>query len=230
MRLQSPQNISSSSGICKYINSVFSKGKMVCFRWILDVNSKQVDRTAGGQYQAFHMGLPPYSCRKWITGIGGKGNQICQAEYLCMKKAWMFSKLQVKDSKLCICSHNHARVTTNCPSQEPCTYFNLLFQILCYKPKCSNGEKRFFLHPYYICAWERSWFLITNICELPADDTICDFGRNRDQMKRWWTLFPSQLNNKEESKGVPVSYSSKGQIVLRIKKDVIFGGILPMGI
>lgn len=32
MKLQSPQNISSSSGTCKYINLLFSRGNMVCFR------------------------------------------------------------------------------------------------------------------------------------------------------------------------------------------------------
>ena len=79
---KSPQNISSSSGICKYVNPLFSREKMVCCRWILDVNSKQVDRAAGGPYQAFRRGPTPYSCRKWIMGIGGKGSQICQAEYL----------------------------------------------------------------------------------------------------------------------------------------------------
>lgn len=79
VNLQSPQNISNSSGICKYINLLFSRGNMVCFRWILDVNSKQVDRAAGGKYQASHRGPTSYSCRKWITEIGDKGNQICQA-------------------------------------------------------------------------------------------------------------------------------------------------------
>lgn len=93
MKLQSRQSISSSSGICKYINLLFSRGKMVCFRWILDVNSKQVDRAAGGQYQASPRGPTPYSCRKWITEIGGKGNQICQAEYLYTKRAPVLSKL-----------------------------------------------------------------------------------------------------------------------------------------
>lgn len=93
MKLQNPQNISSSSGVCKYINLLFSRGKMVCFRWILDVNSKQVDRAAGGRYQASHRGPTPYSCRKWITEIGGKGNQICQAEYSYMKRARVSSKL-----------------------------------------------------------------------------------------------------------------------------------------
>lgn len=88
-----PSNVSNSSGICKYINSLFSRGKMVCFRWNLDVNSKQVDRAAGGWYQASCRGPTPHSWRKWTRGIGGKGNQICQVEYWNMKGVWLLSKL-----------------------------------------------------------------------------------------------------------------------------------------
>lgn len=50
--------------------------------------------------------------------------------------------------------------------------FNFLNFVL--EPECSYGEKHLFPYTDCECASEKSCFLITNICELPADDTVCD--------------------------------------------------------